>query len=142
MTDLLKNFFQFFKECLYFLAVNVFVKKHIRFIKKNFSINGIIKRGYRITFYIPFIIIYFFSATFSFSQTDTELQKIIDQRTEPWGINVRSVEIRELYPKVPHYSVEQTSSSAIEILHCQYMVALSEKTQNGSGYCSHSGCER
>jgi len=27
---------------------------------------------------------------------DTELQKIIDQRTEPWGINVNSVEIRDV----------------------------------------------
>lgn len=27
---------------------------------------------------------------------DTELQKIIDERTEPWGINVRSVEIRDV----------------------------------------------
>ena len=27
---------------------------------------------------------------------DVELQKIIDQRTEPWGINVRSVEIRDV----------------------------------------------
>jgi regulator of protease activity HflC (stomatin/prohibitin superfamily) len=27
---------------------------------------------------------------------DAELQKIIDQRTEPWGINVRSVEIRDV----------------------------------------------
>jgi regulator of protease activity HflC (stomatin/prohibitin superfamily) len=27
---------------------------------------------------------------------DVELQRIIDQRTEPWGINVRSVEIRDV----------------------------------------------
>ena len=27
---------------------------------------------------------------------DAELQKIIDERTEPWGINVRSVEIRDV----------------------------------------------
>ena len=46
---------------------------------------------------------------------DTELQKIIDQRTEPWGINVISVEIRDvLIPPALHDAMSMQAQAERE----------------------------